>query len=338
VKGIAYMKAAVIKSVNMVEVCDVVIPKIQKGHVLLKIAYSGFCGPTDMGIIEGMHPRAKFPLIFGHEFSGVIVETGEDVRFKKGEAVTVNPLITCKTCQTCMQGNSYVCESLNLIGIDCNGGFAEYCLVPQGNLVRLPEGMPLRLAALAEPVAVGMHAVRGSAFKAGDSAMVFGAGPIGLITATCLKSAGAGEIIVVEREEKRLAFARSLGFEVTDDLEEFKKYNKNVIDEIFDTSGAPALLPYAVDLVKIKGFIAIVGKFDEPAPVNLHDVLFKELTIKGFRVYRSEEFKYAIKLIAANPRHFEKLITDVYKLDQINDAIEAFKTRRNLCKIMVEAE
>jgi (R,R)-butanediol dehydrogenase/meso-butanediol dehydrogenase/diacetyl reductase len=331
------MKAAVIKSVNMVEVCDVVMPKIKKGHVLLKIAYSGFCGPTDMGIIEGMHPRAKFPLVFGHEFSGVIVETGEDVSFEKGEEVTVNPLITCKTCQTCIQGNSYVCERLNLIGIDCNGGFAEYCLVPQENLVRLPEGMSLKLAALAEPVAVGMHAVRGSAFKVGDSAMVFGAGPIGLITAICLKSAGAGEIIVVEREEKRLSFAKSLGFEVTGDLEKFKKYNKRVIDIIFDTTGAPAVLTYSVDLVKIKGFIAIVGKFDEPAPVNLHDVLFKEITIKGFRVYRSEEFGHAVKLIAGNPRYFEKLITDVYKMDQINDAINDFKTRRNLCKIMVKA-
>jgi (R,R)-butanediol dehydrogenase / meso-butanediol dehydrogenase / diacetyl reductase len=332
------MKAAIIKSVNNVEVCDVRKPKVKKGHVLLKIAYSGFCGPTEMCIIEGIHPRAKFPLIFCHEFSGIIEQAGEDVSFKNGEEVTVNPLVTCKVCSTCRQGDSHVCENLKLIGIDYNGGFAEYCLVPQENLVRLPPGMSLKLAALAEPVAVGMHAVRGSAFKTGDSAMVFGAGPIGLITATCLKTAGAGEIIVVEKDKKRLAFAKSLGFEITDDLDKFKKYNSRVIDEIFETTGAPALLAYAVDLVKIKGFIAIVGKFDVPAPVNLHDVLFKELTVKGFRVYRSEEFEQAVKLIAGNHRHFEKLITDVYKLEQINDVIDAFKARSNLCKIMVDAQ
>ena len=330
------MKAAVIKSANTVGVFDLERPKIKKGHVLLKIAYSGFCGPTDMGIIEGLHPRAKFPLVFCHEFSGVIEETGEGVSFKKGEEVTVNPLITCNECHTCRQGNSYVCESLKLIGIDCNGGFAEYCLVPQENLVRLPSGMPLKLAALAEPVAVGIHAVRGSVFKTGDAVMVFGAGPIGLITATCLKTAGAGEIIVVERDEKRLAFAKSFGFKVLSDLEGFKKSGRVIVDQIFDTTGAPALLSYAVDLVKIKGFIAIVGKFDEPAPVNLHDVLFKELTIKGFRVYRSEEFEHAVKLISQNPQYFEKLITDVYSLDQINEAIDAFKTRGNLCKIMIK--
>jgi (R,R)-butanediol dehydrogenase / meso-butanediol dehydrogenase / diacetyl reductase len=330
------MKAAIIKSVNNVEVCDVIKPKVKKGHVLLKIAYSGFCGPTEMCIIEGIHPRAKFPLIFCHEFSGIIEQAGENVSFKNGEEVTVNPLVTCNTCSTCRQGDSHVCKSLKLIGIDYDGGFAEYCLVPQENLVRLPPGMPLKLAALAEPVAVGMHAVRGSAFKTGDSVMVFGAGPIGLITATCLKTAGAGDIIVVEKDERRLAFAKSLGFEITDDLDKFKKYNTREIDEVFETTGAPALLAYAVDLVKIKGFIAIVGKFDEPAPVNLHDVLFKELTVKGFRVYRSEEFEQAVKLIAGNPRHFEKLITDVYKLEQINDVIDAFKTRRNLCKIMLE--
>ena len=166
--------------------------------------------------------------------------------------------------------------------------------------------------------------------------MVFGAGPIGLITATCLKTAGAGEIIVVERDEKRLAFAKSFGFKVLSDLEGFKKSGRVIVDQIFDTTGAPALLSYAVDLVKIKGFIAIVGKFDEPAPVNLHDVLFKELTIKGFRVYRSEEFEHAVKLISQNPQYFEKLITDVYSLDQINEAIDAFKTRGNLCKIMIK--
>jgi (R,R)-butanediol dehydrogenase / meso-butanediol dehydrogenase / diacetyl reductase len=335
--GEVFMKAAVIKAVNNIEVCEIEKPKVKKGHVLLKLACSGFCGPTDMGIIEGMHPRAKFPLIFCHEFSGVIEETGEGCSFKKGEEVAVNPLITCNECNTCRQGNSHVCESLKLIGIDCDGGFAEYCLVPQENLVSLPPGMPLKLAAIAEPVAVGLHAVRGSVFKTGDSVMVFGAGPIGLITATCLKTAGAGEIIIVEKDEKRIAFAKSLGFEVAGDLDEFKKCNKRVIDEVFDTTGSPELLAYAVDLVKIKGFIAIVGKFDYPALVNLHDVLFKELTIKGFRVYRSEEFKHAVKLISGNPQYFEKLITDVFKLDKINDAVDAFKTRRNLCKIMIMA-
>jgi len=330
------MKAAVIKAINTVEVCDIEKPKVKKGHVLLKIAYGGFCGPTEMCIIEGLHPRARFPLVFCHEFSGIIDEAGEGCSFKKGEAVTVNPLIICKSCYTCRQGDSYICESLKLIGIDCDGGFAEYCLVPEENLVRIPEGMPLKLAAFAEPVAVGIHAVRGSTFKMGDTVLVFGAGPIGLITAICVKSAGAGEIIIVERDKRRLAFAKSLGFEGISDLGQFKKYNKKIIDEIFDTTGAPAVLPYAVDLAKIKGFIAIVGKFDYPAPVNLHDVLFKELTIKGFRVYRDTEFEQAVKLIAQNVQHFDKLITDIYDLGHINDAIDAFKTRRNLCKIMIK--
>jgi (R,R)-butanediol dehydrogenase/meso-butanediol dehydrogenase/diacetyl reductase len=329
------MKAAVIKAVNTVEVCDVEKPRVKKGHVLLKIAYGGFCGPTEMCIIEGIHPRAKFPLVFCHEFSGIVEEVSEGSAYRKGEAVAVNPLISCNECYVCRGGDSYICENLKLVGIDCDGGFAEYCLVPEANLVRLPEGMPLKLAAFAEPVAVGVHAVRGSAFRAGDTAMVLGAGPIGLITAMCLKAAGAGEIIVAEVDERRLEFARQLGFEAVGDLEGFKKNDRRVIDEIFDTTGAAAVLPYAVDLVKIKGFIAIVGKFDYPAPVNLHDVLFKELTLRGFRVYRDTEFKQAVKLIANNAADFDRLITDVYGLHDINRAIEDFKAKRNLCKIMV---
>ena len=334
--GDIFMKAAVIKDINKVEVCDVERPEIKKGNVLVRIAYGGFCGPTEMCIIEGIHPRAKFPLVFCHEFSGIIEAACEDSGFTKGEAVIVNPLISCNRCYACKNGDRHICKNLKLIGIDCDGGFAEYCLVPESNIVRLPENMSLKSAALSEPVAVGIHAIRNSAFRAGDNTMVFGAGPIGLIVAICLKISGAGEIMLVEREEKRLALAKSLGFNVVTDMEEFKKDNVLLIDEIFDTTGAPELLPYAVELVKIKGFVGIVGKFDEPAPVNLHDVLFKEITMKGFRVYGEDEFKQAVNLISKNPQYFEKLITDVYDLDNINAAIDSFKTRGNLCKIMIK--
>jgi (R,R)-butanediol dehydrogenase / meso-butanediol dehydrogenase / diacetyl reductase len=328
------MKAAVIKNINNVEVCDIKKPSIKKGHVLLKIACSGFCGPTEICIIEGLHPRAKFPLVFCHEFSGTVEECGKASGFKKGEKVTVNPLIACGNCYACRQGDGHICRNLKLIGIDYDGGFAEYCLAPEKNLVRLPKKMSLKLAALAEPVAVCLHAVRSSVFKTGDTVMVFGAGPIGLITAIILRIAGA-DVIVVEKEQKRILFAESLGFETVSNLDEFKENDSRLIDLIFETSGAPSLLPYAVDLVKIKGFISIVGKFDKPELFNLHDVLFKEITAKGSRVYRSEEFKQAVIIISKNAMSFENLITDLYNLDDINAAIDDFKKRSNLCKIMI---
>jgi 2-desacetyl-2-hydroxyethyl bacteriochlorophyllide A dehydrogenase len=329
------MKAAVIKSINNVKVCDIKKPSVKKGYVLLKIAYSGFCGPTELCIIEGMHPRAKFPLVFCHEFSGIVEECTKISGFKKGEAVTVNPLIACGSCYACKQGDSHICKNLKLIGIDFDGGFAEFCLVPEKNLVKLPDGMSLKLAALAEPVAVCLHAVRSSVFKIGDTAMVFGGGPIGLITAIVLRIAGAADVIIVEREGKRILFSESADFETVSSLDEFKEKDNRIIDLIFETTGTPSLLPYAVDLVKIKGFISIVGKFDEPAPFNLHDVLFKELTVKGSRVYRSEEFEQAVATISSNVLSFERLVTDLYDLDGINKAIDDFKKRKNLCKIMV---
>ncbi|MBM3705852.1 MAG: zinc-binding dehydrogenase, partial [Actinobacteria bacterium] len=245
-------------------------------------------------------------------------------------------LIVCGSCYACRQGDSHICKNLKLIGIDCDGGFAQYCLIPEENLVRLPEGMNLKLAALAEPAAVCLHAIRSSVFKTGDNVMVFGAGPIGLVAAICLKAAGAADIIVVEKEEKRIFFAKSLGFETVCDLEDFKENDSRIIDVIFETSGAQALLPYTVDLVKIKGFISIVGKFDEPALFNLHDVLFKEITVKGSRVYRNGEFKQAVVLIHKNAEFFEKLVTDIYGLNDINAAIDDFKKRKNLCKIMID--
>ncbi len=122
------MKAAVIKEINKVKVCQIDKPILKKGYVLLKIAFGGFCGPTEMCIIEGVHPRAKFPLVFCHEFSGIVEDVNKDSTLKKGDAVVVNPLITCDACYACKQGDSHICKNLKLIGIDCDGGLRNTAL------------------------------------------------------------------------------------------------------------------------------------------------------------------------------------------------------------------
>lgn len=328
------MKAAVIEAVNQVCVKEIPKPKCGQGKVLIKIAYGGFCGPTEMCIIEGLHPRAKFPLVFCHEFAGTVEAAASTSAFKPGDRVVVNPLRFCGKCETCRSGYSYVCGSLNLIGIDCDGGFAEYCSVPEENVLRIPDSLPFKIAAIVEPVAVGVHAVRGIGAGVGDSVLVFGAGPIGIILAEVSRTAGAGSVTICEVDTRRAEFARSLGFRVETDAAALKKSSAS-FDFVLDSTGADAVLPYAVDLVKIRGKIAIVGKFDFPAKVNLHDVLFKEIAIQGFRVYTEREFAFTIGMLAANAERFGRIITDDYCLADTAKAVDDFRRRRNLCKIVI---
>lgn len=328
------MKAAVIEAVNQVRVKEVPKPECGPGQVLIKIAYGGFCGPTEMCIIEGLHPRATFPLIFCHEFAGTVETAAPGSAFTPGNRVVVNPLRYCGKCETCRAGFSYVCGSLNLIGIDCDGGFAEYCAVPEENVLRIPDTLPFKMAAIVEPVAVGVHAVRGLGVSVGDSVLVFGAGPIGIILSEVCRTAGAGSIVICETNERRIAFAQSLGFTVEKNAGALVKANR-VFDYVLDSTGAEAILPYAIDLVKIRGKIAIVGKFDFPAKVNLHDVLFKEITMQGFRVYTEREFAFTVGMLAANAERFERIITDDYCLDDTAQAVEDFRQRKNLCKIVI---
>ena len=330
------MKAAVIERVNNVVVKDIPIPKIDNETALIKIAYSGFCGPTELCIIEGMHPRAKFPLVLGHEFAGTIEQLNSATNtFKKRDKVTVNPLIFCSECEACRNGNQHICENLMLIGIDCYGGFEEYCLVPIKNLLKLPDSMPLDVAALTEPMAVGVHAVKESGFQIGDNALVFGAGPIGLFVSESLKNAGAKKILICEIDQRRIEFATGLGYEVIRDIAGIEN-QKVKFSFVFDTSGAEAVLPHLVECAKVKGIICIVGKFDFPGLFNFHDVLFKELKIIGLRVYRENDFEYAIKILANNHKRYKEFITERFNIKDFNNALNMIKQKANLLKVMID--
>ena len=326
------MKAAVVESENTITVKDIPVPSLIPGHAIVKVAYSGLCGPTDEVIINGTHPRKKYPLVVGHEFSGVIEQIdSESTGFKAGDPVVINPLLYCGVCPTCRQGDYHVCRELNLIGIDRNGGYEEYCLVPVGNLRHIPAGLPLNVAALAEPMAVAVHAVRGLGMQVGRTALVFGAGPIGLLVTEVCRLAGGHGVALTDINIKRLGFAETLGFKTIADIDEdTAKY-----DFVFDTTGAPAVLPQVIERIKIKGKVGIVGKFDRPALLDLHEVLFNELVFEGFRVYRDDDFDEAISILAANPERYEKFISDYFTLDDFQQMYQSYLDKNNIARIMV---
>lgn len=306
------MKSIVYQSAQEITVEDLAVPEIAPGEVLIKVAYVGVCG-SDMNIYVGAHPRAKAPLVMGHEFSGTIV-AGHPA-LAKGTPVTVYPLLSCGHCEPCRNGYAHVCNTLRLIGIDCDGAMAEYVKVPADKVMAIPPTLSLKLGAFLEPLSVGVHAVRRSGYKPGDSAVVFGAGPIGLCVASCLKYFGATQVIVVEANPYRLGIAQQLGLTTIDTAKEdvrarIKELTAGVnADFAFDCAAHPSVQTVLMDVIKVQGTAVIVGSYKKPPEVDLLKVEFKELTVIGIRVYERRDFEIATQILESGSIDFDAMLS-----------------------------
>ena len=323
------MKAIQYLGANKLAVTDVPVPETPTGWAKIKVSHSGICG-TDLNIYSGGHPRAKAPLIMGHEFSGIL-ENDTDT-LKKGTPVTIYPLISCGECTPCKTGNSHVCNTLGLYGIDKDGGMAEYAFVPQENVVKLPEGISLELGALIEPIAVAVHTLRETGFVPGDNALVFGAGTIGLCIALTLRLFGAREIIIAESDETRLELASSLGFEtinpVKTDIAEFsaQKTGGDGFDRVYDCAGAAPVAMSLLDTVKVRGQIVIVAAYKKPAELPLFKGMVKEVSIHFVRVYRKIDVEIAAQMAVKEPL-FRKIITHVLPVEKAQEGFDLLLTK-----------
>ena len=295
-----------------VVVGEKVAPEVGPGEVLIKVAYAGVCG-SDMIIYQGVHPRAKAPLVMGHEFSGTIVKGHSTLA--AGTPVTVYPLLSCGHCDPCKNGYAHVCNTLKLIGIDCYGGMADYVKVPEDKVLPIPEGFSLKLGAFIEPVAVGVHAVARSRYRPGDTAVVYGAGPIGLCVAGCLSYFGANRVIVIEANPHRLEVARQMGFTVIDAVKDDLRakvldytQGRNA-DLAFDCAAHPSVHTSILDILRVQGTGVVVGSYKKPAEVDLLKIEFKELTLVGTRVYERRDFAAAIAILQSGRIDFNQILT-----------------------------
>src|SRR5450759_2237576 len=205
------MVAARWTAADEVRVADVPVPEVPEGWALGKVAYNGICG-TDLAILHGTHPRATARLIMVHEMSGWVERAGATGP-AAGTLVVVEPLISCGECRSCKNGLTHVCRRLGLYGIDAPGGMAQYVALPPEVLHAVPDGVDPRMATLAEPLAVAVPAVDLSGMQAGDTVAVYGAGPIGILTALVARHAGAA-VVITEPSPWRREVAAQLGFTV----------------------------------------------------------------------------------------------------------------------------
>lgn len=335
------MRAAVLVAPERIEIQQVERPLPPDGWSLVRVEYTGLCG-TDFSILHGTHPRALPPLIMGHEITGV-VEVSTDGGPKPGTRVVVEPLISCGECGPCRRGEAHVCRRLGLYGIDLAGSLAEYVTLPNSVLIPVPSTVPALHAALTEPLAVAVHAVARSGMRTGDRVVVFGAGPIGTLTALVARHDGAGEVIIIEPSAERSAFAASLGFTVIPpDADALAEISKLTYDEgadlVFDTAAHPSVAALLPSATRVRGTIVLVGVYKKPAEVDLQAITFAEHTVIGVRVYTRADMERAAQLVTDDVLDLGRFPVKVFSLEEASAGFDTAASAGAALKVLISSE
>ena len=330
------MIAAFCTQAGHFELREIAPPTAGAGTALIKIQSCGICG-SDLHFFQGS--GAPPPVCPGHEISGEVVETGVGVALKCGDRVAVEPLVVCRQCPYCRAGRYHLCQELGLLGTTLNGGFAEYLCMPASALFVLPAGLDFAVGALAEPLAVAVHAIRLAGVRLGHRVLVIGAGTIGLMAVTVARAAGANEVWITARYAQQAQAAQSLGAtRVFSDPDAGSSAVaaacQQPVDVVVETVGGAAdTLADAVRAVRPGGTIAVLGLFTAPPTFDAFSLVVKEVRLIGSLMYGraawTADFEIALQLLAAQPEGFRRLITDAVRLEEITRGFEIAGDKRS---------
>ncbi|MCY4538953.1 MAG: alcohol dehydrogenase catalytic domain-containing protein [Chloroflexi bacterium] len=312
------------------------------GEVQLQVSHCGICG-TDLHIFHGaMDGRVTMPAVLGHEMSGTVNQVGPGVAgFAAGDRVVVMPLAPCHDCPACAAGHSHICHNLDFLGIDTPGAFQSYWTVPADTLHPLPANLSLKHGALIEPLAVACHDVRLAEVRPGDHVVVVGGGPIGMMVALVARGYGA-EVIVSEINPYRVTLARELGLTAVNPLEVdlvklvMEETNNAGADIVFEVSGSRAGAAIMTELLRARGLAVVVAIFAQKPELDLFRFFWRELRLKGVRVYESRDFADAIALAARGDLPLDQLITDIRPLGALKSGFEDMERGGQVMKILLE--
>jgi threonine dehydrogenase-like Zn-dependent dehydrogenase len=288
------------------------------GELILRPEAVGICGSEIEGYLGHMGNRTP-PLVMGHEFAGTVVATGEGASSLDGARVTVNPLSGCGECRSCRSGHSNLCADRVLVGVHVPGAFADYVKVRAADARVLPDGVSARVGALMEPLANGVHAVR-LAPEGVESAIVMGAGTIGLVTLQAALLHGIFHVAVIEPQDERRARATALGAHAAYGTPEEAR-DAGEPDLILDAVGAQATRQLGLELLRPGGTMVCVGLADDDTTLGFHDVVRSQHRIQGSYAYTMPDFEQAFDWLVSGQASLGDDLPEVRPLD---DGPEAF--------------
>ena len=321
------MRAVTIAEDRSLVLADVPERELGPGEVRVEVAACGICG-SDLHLRPS--PAVPAGAVMGHEFSGRLVELGEGVEdFGEGDRVAVFPWAPCGECPMCRDGDVHVCmqAAATGIGLGANpGAYAERIVVRADTLHRLPDSVSDEHGALVEPLAVGLHGIAVADTPTDRPVAVIGAGPIGVMTACGLRAKGYERIVVVERNAARRARIERLGFASVglDDVHMavIGALGNELPAAVFECAGHPSAAQLAIELVRPRGRIALLGVLEEPSSISTLVLLVKEAEIRASFAYRPEEFAEAVALIEAGRIPADDLITGTFPLEDAQALFE----------------
>ncbi len=313
----------------------------EHGQVRLDVSFCGICG-TDMHIYHGaMDARVERPLTLGHEASATVAEVGDRVtRVAVGDRVAVRPMLFGEP-SPFDKGYPHVGKNLKFIGIDLPGGMQSSWTVPDYTLHRLPDSLSFEHGAMIEPAAVACHDVRMGEVVAGETVVVIGGGPIGLLIGLVCLQRGA-RVILSEVNETRLALARNLGMTgvnpLVQDLPALVDETSGgaMADCVFEVSGSASGVEVMTELANVRGRIVMVAIHPDPRPVNLFKFFWSELRLIGVRLYEEEDFEQAIQLATQGALALDQLITEVRPIQDVQKTFELIDSSPDGIKYLID--
>jgi L-iditol 2-dehydrogenase len=345
-KGDDQMNQAVMVAPGKIEFRQVERPKPQPNEALIKVERIGVCG-SDIHVYHGLHPYTSYPVVQGHEVSGVIAETGKDVTgFQAGDPVVFMPQVTCGTCHPCRHGMEHICDHLKVMGFQTNGAAQEYFPVPADQVIKIPANISLDHAAMIEPISVAVHALSRYGNVSEKNVVVLGAGTIGNLVAQVAEASGAAKVLVTDISDYKLSLAHACGIGCTINSSQVslkdeisQQLGPDKADIILECVGVQDTIAQAIENARKGSLIVVVGVFGKKPQVDLGLVQDRELTLVGTLMYQKKDYQRAIQLVSQGLLNLNPMITHRFPFSQYLQAYQAIEQLEGEClKVMIEMQ
>ncbi|HEV2529121.1 MAG TPA: zinc-dependent alcohol dehydrogenase family protein [Thermomicrobiales bacterium] len=326
------MRAVVIDRPHHIEIREIPDPVMGPGDILVKVMATGICG-TDLHIVEGEFPIATYPNIPGHELAGEIVAIGAEAaasanELRVGDRVGIDPTLNCTECFFCKRGQYNLCERFGAVGLTYPGGFAEYVVVPVRTAYKLPDSMSYATGAMIEPVCCAVRGFHRLSPQIGESYLIYGAGPMGLINAQMARFNGASAVAMIDINEGRLERARTeFGIEhVATSLDELRDLAPRGFDNVIEATGVTKVASIAMDAVIRGGKLLLFGVCPpgQKAEYEAYRIYNQEITIMGTMAVRNS-YGPALDILATGKIDADKMVSHTLPLADFEEAVDLAK-------------